>query len=149
VEPLRAHNQLDTYADELRAKLPAAPEALTDFYVQWAPWIAMVFGALGILFSVGVLFLGALLTPFLVMAGADGVMAGASAMLALIVVFISSAAEALGGYLMRNRLRTGWWLVAAALVLGLLFSLLSMNVFSLAFNLLIAYIHLAVKPSYV
>jgi hypothetical protein len=33
-------------------------------------------------------------------------------------------------------------------VLGVLYSLLSTNAFSLIFNLLVAYIHLQVKPAY-
>jgi hypothetical protein len=148
MEQPKAQNQLDAYLDELRTKVPAAPEPVTDLYVQWAPWIAMVFGALGVLFSLGALFLSALISPFLLLAGADGIVAGASALVALIMLLISSGAEALGGYFMLQRLRTGWWLVAAAIVLGVLYSLLSTNAFSLIFNLLVAYIHLQVKPAY-
>jgi hypothetical protein len=148
MEQPQAQNQLDAYADQLREKLPAAPEALTDLYVQWAPWIAIVFGALGVLVSLGALFLGALFSPFLFFAGAEGVIAGASALIALVMLLVSSGAEVLGGYLMLQRLRTGWWLFAAALILGLLYSVLGTNAFSLLFNLLIAYIHLQVKPSY-
>jgi hypothetical protein len=148
MEQPKAQNQLDAYADEFREKLPAAPEALTDLYVQWAPWIAMVFGGLGVLFSLGALFLGALISPFLFFGGAEGVIAGAAALFALVMLLVSSGAEVLGGYLMLQCLRTGWWLLAAAVVLGLLYSLLGANVFTLLFNLLIAYIHLQVKPSY-
>jgi hypothetical protein len=148
MEQPKAQNQLDVYADELRAKLPAAPEPLTDWYIQWAPWIFIGLGGLGVLFSLGGLFLSALIGPFLLLAGAEGVMLSASAFAALAVLLISSGVEVVGGYFMLRRSRTGWWLLAAGIVLGLLYSLVGMNVFSLVFNLAIGYVHLMVKPSY-
>jgi hypothetical protein len=148
MEQPKATNQWDAYAERLRVQLPAAPDSLTIPYMQWAPWIAIVFGALGVLLTLGGLFLGAILGPFLLLAGVHGINAGAAAFVALVVLGLSSAVDVVGGYLMRQQLLTGWWLVAVGLILSAVYALLSGNAFSLVFTLLIAYIHLAVKPSY-
>ena len=39
-------SQMDTYAEKLRVMLPQAPPGLLDGYMKFAPWIAIVFGAL-------------------------------------------------------------------------------------------------------
>src|SRR5712692_9268322 len=69
-------SQWDEYAERIRRQLPTAPDSLIDIYVKWAPWIAMIFGAIGLFLSIGFLFLGALVTPFLVLGGGSGVNAG-------------------------------------------------------------------------
>ena len=43
-----ALDQWDAYAERLRAQLPPAPEGLLTGYVRWAPWIAMIFGIIGL-----------------------------------------------------------------------------------------------------
>ncbi len=143
-----ATNQWDAYAERLRQQLPAAPEALTSSYMQWAPWVAIVFGGLGLLITLAGLFLGAILGPFLLLAGVDGINAGAAAFIALIVLGFSSALDVIGGYLMLQRSLTGWWLLAVGLILSAVHALLATSLFSLVFTLLIAYIHLQVKPNY-
>src|ERR687886_1580914 len=45
----RAMSQWDDYAERLRVQLPAAPEGLLNGYVRWAPWVAIVFGIIGLL----------------------------------------------------------------------------------------------------
>lgn len=140
--------QWDTYAERLRVQLPAAPEPLTNAYMKWAPWVAIVFGALGLLLTLGGLFLGAILGPFLVLAGLEGVSAGAMALLALVAMGIGAALEVVGGYLMLQRSATGWWLLAIGLILSALHSIFAANILGLMFVVAVAYIHLLVKPNY-
>jgi hypothetical protein len=148
MEEPRQANQLDVYAERLRQQLPAAPPALNDAYMQWAPWIAIVFGVLGMLISVLGMLMGAVLAPFLLLAGAEGVFAGSLAFMALVVLLISCGVQTFAGYLMLQRTATGWWLLAVSLVLSALSALLGYNVIALIFIVAIAYIHLQVKPSY-
>src|ERR1041385_1067816 len=65
--------QLDGYAEQLRVKLPAAPPGLIDGYMRFVPWLALIFGILGIIFSVLLLIFGAVLAPLMLFAGASGV----------------------------------------------------------------------------
>src|SRR5437660_12681532 len=104
-------SQWDEYADRLRVQLPTAPDSLMDLYVQWAPWIAIVFGGLGLVITLLALVLGTVLSPLLLLGGMSGLNAGASAFIALILMLVASALELAGGYLMLKRSLTGWWLL--------------------------------------
>jgi hypothetical protein len=141
-------NQLDAQAERLRTQLPLAPPGLLNGYMRFAPWIAIVFGALGILGSIALMGLGAIFSPFLLFAGAQGVSAGGALFLALIVGLLSAALELIGGYLMLQRRATGWWLLALGMVVSFLTNLVHGTILVLVFVALIAYIHLQVKPNY-
>src|SRR5438067_4995132 len=65
-------SQVDGYAEQLRLKLPLAPPGLLNGYMNVVPWIAIVFGALGILISLVALFGSTILGPLMVMFGAAG-----------------------------------------------------------------------------
>jgi hypothetical protein len=138
----------DDYAERLRVQLPAAPEALLDAYVKWAPWLAIVFGGLSLLFLLGLGLLGAVLSPFLVLAGADGINLGVMGLMSLVLGVVASIVEIVGGYKMLQLSLTGWWLAALGLIVSTVSGLLSFNLFGLVITLLIAYVHLQVKPRY-
>src|SRR6202035_5865125 len=67
-----SYSQLDSYAEQLRVKLPVAPPGLLNFYMSWAPWLAIVFGALGILVSLVALVGSTILGPVMIMFGSPG-----------------------------------------------------------------------------
>ena len=60
----------------------------------------------------------------------------------------SAALEFIGGWLMLQRKATGWWLLAGGLAVSLLTSLFRVSIVALIVVLLIAYVHLQVKPNY-
>lgn len=141
--------QLDTYAERLRTMLPAAPPGLLDGYMRFAPWIAIIFGALGVLFSLLGLLFGAALSPLLlVFGGAAGLGFSGALIFALVVGLLINVLEVVGGYLMLQRRATGWWLLAFGMVVSVLQNLLGRSVLVLIVVVLIAYIHLQVKPNY-
>src|SRR5579872_422816 len=142
-------SQVDGYAEQLRVKLPIAPPGLLNGYMAWAPWIAMVFGALGVLLLlVGLIGLSFLTPLMVVFGGAAGVGYSGGAILALIVGLVSAGLEFVGGYLMLQRRATGWWILALGIVISLLSNLIHGSILTFIIVLLIAYIHLAVKPNY-
>jgi hypothetical protein len=142
-------NQLDTYADQLRVKLPLAPPGLLDGYMRFAPWIAIIFGVLGVLAMLAALGFAAVLTPIaVVFGGSAGLGYGGGLFLSVIVGLLLAALEVVGGYLMLQRRATGWWILAAGLIVNLLSTLLRGSILILILTLLIAYIHLEVKPNY-
>jgi hypothetical protein len=141
-------SQLDTYAERARVAMPAAPPGLLDGYMKFFPWVAIVLGLLGVLFWLILLVVGTAASPLLLMFGASGVSAGGALFLALIVALLTSALEVVGGYMMMQRRATGWWLIALGLVVGLLTNLVGRGILSLIVILLIAYVHLQVKPNY-
>jgi hypothetical protein len=139
-------SQVDSYAEQLRLKLPLAPPGLLNGYMNVVPWIAIVFGILGILISLAALIGSTILGPLMVMFGAAG--SGFSLILASLLSLVIAVLEVAGGFMMLQRRLTGWWLMAAGMIVSLLSSLLHVSALGLIFWLLIAYIHLQVKPNY-
>ena len=141
-----SYSQLDSYAEQLRVKLPVAPPGLLNFYMSWAPWLAIVFGALGILVSLVALVGSTILGPVMIMFGSPGT--GLALIAGSVIALASSVLEVVGGWLMLQRKATGWWLLALGLVVSLLTSLFRVSILGLIILLLIAYVHLQVKPNY-
>lgn len=142
-------SQMDTYAERARVTLPAAPPGLLDGYMRFYPWVLIILGVLGVLVFLLPLIIGTALSPvFLLLGGPSGVSAGGALLFALVVAIIGSALEVVSGYLMLKRRLTGWWLMAFGLVLSLLTNLFGRSILSVIVVLLIAYIHLQVKPNY-
>jgi hypothetical protein len=139
-------SQLDAYAEQLRTKLPVAPPGLLRGYMSVAPWVAIIFGIIGILISLLALVGSTLLGPFLILLGEPGT--GFALIVGSLVALISSALELIGGWLMLQRKATGWWLLAFGLAVSCLSSLFHGSILSLIVLLLIGYIHLQVKPNY-
>jgi hypothetical protein len=142
-------SQLDMYADQLRVKLPLAPPGLLNGYMRFAPWIAIVFGVLGVLLILVGLGLATFLTPLLIVfGGAQGVGFSGTLFLSLLVSLLSAVLEVVGGYLMLQRRQTGWWILGLGIVVSLLTNLVRGSILVLIVMALIAYIHLQVKPNY-
>ncbi len=139
-------SQLDVYAEQLRVKLPLAPPGIINGYMSVVPWIAIIFGVLGILISLAALVGSTVLGPLMVMFGAAGT--GFSLILGSLLSLVIAVLLAAGGWMMMQRRLTGWWLLALSMVVSLLSSLLHISILGLIFWLLIAYIHLQVKPNY-
>ena len=140
-------SQADTYAEQLRVKLPLAPPGLVNGYMTVVPWIAIVFGIIGILLGLGALVASTIIAPFLFLLGLGG--GGFGLVFGVLIFLVSCAIEVAGGWMMLQRRTTGWWLLAVGIVISVLSSLVHISVIGLIFWLLIAYIHLQVKPNYV
>jgi hypothetical protein len=132
----------DDAADQLLGRLPPAPDNLIEGYVTWAPWIAMVFGALGLLSSLAAYgsLAVSVFNPY-------GYLLSGFAIYALLGS-CASAAQLVGGYLMRQIRLTGWWLVAIGLALSAAVEILTFSLLALVITLGVVYIHLQAKPRY-
>jgi hypothetical protein len=139
-------NQADAAAEQLRVKLPVAPPGLLSGYMSVVPWIAIIFGILGVLISLAALVGSTVLGPLMVMFGAAGT--GLSLILGSLLSLVAAAIDVIGGWMMLQRRLTGWWLLAIGYVIGMLSSLIHVSLLGLVFWLIIAYLHLQVKPNY-
>jgi hypothetical protein len=139
-------NQADSALDQLRVKLPAAPPGLLDGYMNVVPWIAIIFGILGVLISLVALVGSTALGPLMVMFGAAGT--GLTLILGSLLSLVAAAIDVVGGWLMLQRRVNGWWLLAIGYVIAMLSSLFHISVLGLIFWILLAYLHLQVKPNY-
>jgi len=139
-------SQLDMYAERARVALPVGPPGLLNGYMSFAPWVAIVFGVLGILISLVALVGSSILGPMLIMFGSPGT--GLTLVVGSGIALVSSVLEVIGGWMMLQRKATGWWLLAVGLIVSFLSSLFHTSVVSLIIILAIAYVHLQVKPNY-
>jgi hypothetical protein len=139
-------SQADSALDQLRVKLPAAPPGLLDGYMNVVPWIAIIFGILGVLISLVALVGSTALGPLMVMFGAAGT--GLTLILGSLLSLVAAAIDVVGGWLMLQRRMNGWWLLAIGYVIAMLSSLFHVSVLGLIFWILLAYLHLQVKPNY-
>ena len=125
-------SQLEGYVEQIRGRLPAAPQNLIYEYVRWAPWVAIVFGVLGVL----------------AFFGAAGIHAARTAPVESLLGIVLSVLDIAAGILMLQRRELGWWILAPGLAVGLLSDLLHVAVLSLVVTLLIAYVHIEARPEY-
>jgi hypothetical protein len=139
-------SQLDIAAEQLRVKLPLAPPGLLNGYMNVVPWVAIVFGVLGILVSLIALVGSTALGPLMVLFGAAGT--GLSLILGSLLSLVAAGVDTVGGWMMLQRRATGWWLLSLGYVIGMLSSLVHGSLLGLIFWLLISYLHLQVKPNY-
>jgi hypothetical protein len=140
---------LDTYAEQLRLKLPVAPPGVLDGYMRYMPWVFIIFGILGILATIAGLGLATFLGPLLILfGGAAGVGYGGALFLALIFGLLSSVLGVVGGWMMVQHKATGWWILALGLAVSFLNDLAHGSIFALIIVALVAYVHLQVKPNY-
>jgi hypothetical protein len=139
-------SQLDAYAERLRAQVPPASPQILDAYVRFAPWVAMVVGALAALALLALMGAAAAMTPFF--SPFAGYRYGASIVEEIFFQLLLTVLDIVGGYLMLQRKLTGWWLVSAGLVVYLLMDVLTVSVLGLLVTLLIAWVHIQVKPRY-
>jgi len=138
--------QLDTYAEKLRVQLPAAPEGLLSAYVKYAPWVIMVFGVFAFIGLLMLFGLAAVFAPLFTLFG--GYSYGSSILTELVFALLLTALNIIGGYWMWKARINGWWLVSASLVVYAIQNLFTGAILGLIVCVLVAYIHLQVKPRY-
>jgi hypothetical protein len=143
-----SRGQWEDYVEQARTKLPEPPAGLMDAYVRWIPWIAIVFGALGLIFTVLFGLLGAVLAPFLALGGMDGMRAGMNGIFAVVLGGIGSLLGLVGGLQMRQMKANGWWIYGMCLVVSVVNDLASISLFGLVITLLINWLHISVRPRY-
>jgi hypothetical protein len=133
--------------DENYAKAPALPKKWTDIIVNFAPWLALLSGVLGLIF--GAMGLIASLSLFGLMAsvaplGVYGVTYGPQYIIAVVVgalVLLATGVLSLMAYSsLKTRKEKGWNLIFYVLVLGIVSSIATLNVFSIVMSVVVALI---------
>lgn len=148
-EPRPTGSQWDIYAEQIRVQLPAAPEGLLNGYVRWIPWVAIIFGVLELILFVILGGIFTLISALFVLGGSEGMSFIAGTFFSIAKYIVLAALEIVGGYWMLQQRLTGWWIFAIGIILNVLFSLLTLNIFGLLIGLAIAYVHVQVKPRYI
>ena len=122
-------HQLTKTLDQNYAKFPALPKGVNDFIVSVAPWLALVFGVLAIVAGLGAFGILTALAPVAAVAGAGQY--AFTGLLAGVFLLAQGGVELLAFPSLKARKVKGWNLMFYSLLLGLLSSVVGLNVSSL------------------
>lgn len=126
-------------------KAPALPENIKEFIVKYGPWVTLVLLVLAAVPLLGVIGLGALLSPIALM---SGVSYGGMYLLTLAFSVAVIVLEAIAIPKLLKRQKSGWNLVFYASILSSISSLLSRDIFGLVIGTLISFYILFQVRSY-
>lgn len=133
--------------EEWFAKLPSLPKGATDVIVKIAPWLALVFGALGVLGSLAATGILAVLSPFLVLGGGLGVATGG--VIGAILALVSSVLMLMAFPGLRDRKMAGWKYSFWSEAISVVSSVVALNLVGAVVGALIGfYILFAIKSYY-
>ncbi|MBI3984954.1 MAG: hypothetical protein HY344_03365 [Candidatus Levybacteria bacterium] len=135
--------------DDSYAKLPALPKGATDFIVNIAPWLSLIFGVLSILVGVSAFGFLAVLSPFAAVSGAGAY--AITGLLSSVVLLVEGVIMVVAFPSLKNRAVKGWNLLFWSLVLSVVSSVLSLNVYGVVQSVvgaLIGYYFLYQMKSY-
>lgn len=143
-------SQIDTALDPyFTKKAPQLPDNIRELLVKLAPYftiLGVILAALGLLVLIGV---SAFASPFLLMfAGVGGAQAIAGGVLGIIFMAIQAGLEAMAIPGLFKNQRSAWELLYIAALVGVIYNLVSMNLFSLVVNFLISFYILYQIKSY-
>lgn len=135
--------------DDSYAKLPALPKGASDFIVNIAPWLSLIFGVLSILVGVSAFGFLAVLSPFAAVSGAGAY--AITGLLSSVVLLVEGVIMVVAFPSLKNRAMKGWNLLFWSLVLSVVSSVLSLNVYGVVQSVvgaLIGYYFLYQMKSY-
>ena len=135
--------------DDSYAKLPVLPKGATDFIVNIAPWLSLIFGVLSILVGVSAFGFLAVLSPFAAVAGAGAY--AITGLLSSLVLLVQGVIMIVAFPSLKKRGQRGWNLLFWSLVLSIVSSVLSLSVFGViqsVIGALIGYYFLYQMKSY-
>jgi hypothetical protein len=112
--------------DENYAKLPALPKGVNEFIVSVAPWLALIFGVLAVFAGLGAFGVLTALSPVAAVAGA-GQYAFAG-LLAAVVLLVQGGIDLWAFPSLKARKEKGWNLMFYSLLLGVVSSVVTLNV---------------------
>lgn len=128
-------NSVDSYIDmagEYFKKLPSLPKNAQEVLVSIAPWIALVFGALGLIGSVVGLGLFTFLAPLAVFAGARETGAG---IIVVLLGLVSSVLLLMAFPGTKNKQSRGWKFLYYSEVVSLVSNIVTLSIVGVLFTL--------------
>lgn len=135
-----------SYIEKLYKNLPPLPKSLTDFIVVITPWLALIFGVLGILGSLVAFGVGTVLSPLMVLGG--GVTQAAGLSIAVILSLIISLVTIIAVPPLFTRKIMGWKLLFLGEALSVLSAVVTLSIGGVVFPLIWFYVLFQIKSYY-
>ena len=141
---------LDKYIDMLEdwfKKLPPLPASAKDWIVKLAPWLALIFGVLGVLGGIAATGLLTVLSPFIALGGGLGVATGG--IVGAVLAIVASALMIVAFPGLRDHKAQGWQMAFYSEVVSVVSSVVALNLVGAVISALIGfYILFQVKSYY-
>ncbi len=128
------------------SKLPALPKNVNEVIVKITPWIAVIFGVLGVLSSIALFGITTVAAPFLAMGGYVGQAGGG--MIAAVLALVSSVLMVAAFPGTKSHKMSGWTLLFYSEVVSVVASVVMLSVGGLVGNLIGFYILFQIKSYY-
>lgn len=132
--------------EEWFAKLPPLPTGVREFLVAVAPWAALIFGVLGVLFSLAATGILTVLSPFVALGGGLGAAAGNVVGAVLSLVASGLLLAAFPG--LKDHRAAGWKMAFWSQAVSVLGSLVAFNLVGAVVSALIGFYLLFQIKSY-
>jgi len=139
-------NQLIDMMEEWYSKLPALPRNWKDVIVQIAPWLALIFGIIGVLGSLVAVGLLTFLAPFILIGG--GIGAASGGVIGAILALVASVLLLLAFPGTRARKISGWNLLFWSEVASVVSTIVALSVGGVVGALIGFYILFQIKSYY-
>lgn len=129
------------------AKFPPLPVNAKEVIVKIAPWLAIIFGILGVIAGIGATGLLTVLSPLVALGGGVGVAVGS--MVGAILAIVSSALMIVAFPGLRDRKANGWKMSFYSQLVSVVSSVVALNLFGAVIGALIGfYILFQIKSYY-
>ncbi|OGH15501.1 MAG: hypothetical protein A3E68_02145 [Candidatus Levybacteria bacterium RIFCSPHIGHO2_12_FULL_39_39] len=132
--------------EEWYSKLPALPRNWKDVIVQIAPWLALIFGIIGVLGSLVAVGLLTFLAPFILIGG--GIGAASGGVIGAILALVASVLLLLAFPGTRARKISGWNLLFWSEVASVVSTIVALSVGGVVGALIGFYILFQIKSYY-
>lgn len=120
---------------DVYAKVPALPANAKDVLVQFAPWLALIWGVLAILGAIGGLGLFTLFSPFAYLAGAGYT---TFLLVSAVIALVEGVILLLAFMPLKNKKLRGWNLLVWGEVLAIVSSIVTVSVGSVVWAIVVA-----------
>jgi|SRR5665811_126870 len=132
--------------EKLYAGLPAIPVAWRDVIVAVSPWLALIFGVLGVFGSLSAFGISTVLSPLVVLGGGVGT---ATSLIAVSVIgLVTSVLMLIAFPSLLKRKMLGWKYLFWAELLGIVSSVVSLTITGVVLGLVWLYFLFQIKPAY-
>ena len=128
------------------AKLPSLPKNAQEVIVKITPWIALIFGILGVLGGVAGLGILTVLSPFALIGGGAGSLGGG--FVASLLLLVSSALLLAAFPGTRSRKTSGWNFLFWSEAVSLVSAVVSVSLSGILFSLIGFYILYQIRSHY-
>lgn len=140
----KSKNWVDSFG-ELFAKLPPLPAGVREFIVAITPWLALIFGIIGVLGSLAAFGISTAFAPIVIMGGSTNF---GGLMIVSILSLVESVLALIAFPGLLKKRAQGWTFLFWSEVVGVVASVVSINIGSVIFALIGFYILFQIRSYY-